>query len=271
MNNFNSTIEILSGLNITAVARLKSLWHKISPHLYDEYKFLDETFSPKDNFYNYRNILIECEESPLPVLPYIGLFLKDVTYIIEGNQQLNCIDLFGEQMFRLKKFRKTQFRFPVNDDLHFYITNLDGSLNEDDLYNISLKIQPTIDFEDEREKKSGSSPFLFRSPLNLRKSSSNLHKLHSSPKKKEKEEKPSLPASPVASRTKSQTNSEKPSLIRSISRRARSLVHSENDTIPQNDIIPNHDEVIVDHSNNYKVEKGKRSHPSFLNFFGVGK
>lgn len=218
-------------------------------------------------FFNFLNSKIFSFFDYFNIFMLIGLFLKDITYIIEGNQPMNCIELFGEQMVRLKQFRKTQFRFPLDEDLRLYILNLQGGLGEDDLYNISLEIQPIIDPED--EKKSTSAPFLFRSPLTLRKSASNLHKLHS-PKKKEKEEKPRLQASPVASRTKSHTtNDSKPSLIRSLSRRARSFVHSENDSIGSSDEIS---AVISSEDIEFnKVEKCKRSHQSFLNFFGVGR
>lgn len=166
------------------------------------------------------------------------MFLKDITYTIEGNQQLNCIELFGDQMYQLKQFQKIEFKFPIDEDVQFALSNCKGALDEDDLYSLSLKIQPLLT---EEEKKPSSSPFLFKTPLQFRRSASNLQKitqLNKNKKEPEEKEKTTESHDNTVTRTKSQTSpDEKHSLIRSISRRARSFVHGENDSIDQVDII----------------------------------
>jgi len=82
INNFNAIVEILSGIENAAVHRLQTTWKNIPPSVREIYQALKELISSSHNFKDMRNTL---KNSNPPCLPYLGIFLTDLTFVIEGN------------------------------------------------------------------------------------------------------------------------------------------------------------------------------------------
>jgi hypothetical protein len=98
IQNFNTTMAILSGLNMAAVSRLKGLWMTLSTKTMNIYAEIEETMSYKSNFKNYREL--EYNSKP-PLIPFFGLFLKDLTFMNDGNQKILKNELINFQKLRL--------------------------------------------------------------------------------------------------------------------------------------------------------------------------
>jgi hypothetical protein len=82
INNFNTMMEIAVGLNMGSVARLVKTWGAIDTKTklrYDEIMLLTHS---THNYKNYREAL---KTATFPVLPYLGLYLRDLTFIEDGN------------------------------------------------------------------------------------------------------------------------------------------------------------------------------------------
>jgi hypothetical protein len=82
MNNFQATFELISCTTIKSIHRLKRTWKHLSRSdklLYDE---LLEYIQAKGNFKHLRN---EIKKSIPPCIPYIGVYLKDLVFIEDGN------------------------------------------------------------------------------------------------------------------------------------------------------------------------------------------
>lgn len=72
-----------------------------------------------------------------------------------NGQKINMqrLDILGEQLLWVKNFQKKSYRFQTDSKVIFYLANLQG-LGDEDLYQFSLKLQPTqAQLEEQREKK----------------------------------------------------------------------------------------------------------------------
>jgi RasGEF domain len=82
LGNFNGVMEILSSLHSAGVSRLKLSWANVSPRLMDSLARLDTLMSSQGNFANYRKAL---RTQPPPFIPYLGLWLTDLTFVDDSN------------------------------------------------------------------------------------------------------------------------------------------------------------------------------------------
>jgi len=82
LGNYNTLLEILAGLNMAAIKRLKSTWANVPERLKSSLDKLNEIMSTASNYKNYRE---ELSKRSLPVLPYLGIYLRDITFIEDGN------------------------------------------------------------------------------------------------------------------------------------------------------------------------------------------
>jgi hypothetical protein len=100
LNNFETAMAFVSGLQTTAVDRLKDTWKKIEakPKLWATFQDLVKLFDSEGNFQEYRNAMKGISNSP--AIPYLGLSLRLLTYIEDGNEndfgkKLNRKDLIN--------------------------------------------------------------------------------------------------------------------------------------------------------------------------------
>lgn len=87
MNNFNGIMEILSGLHSSAVHRLKKTWEKLSAKAKNRHETLSKLMSTSKNFKEYRETIKLCEQ---PILPYLGVYLTDLTFIEDGHKDTSA-------------------------------------------------------------------------------------------------------------------------------------------------------------------------------------
>jgi len=98
IQNFNTTMAILSGLNMAAVSRLKGTWMTLSTKTMNIYTEIEEAMSYKCNYKNYREL--EYNAKP-PLIPFFGLLLKDLTFMNDGNQKILKNELINFQKSRV--------------------------------------------------------------------------------------------------------------------------------------------------------------------------
>ena len=108
LNNMNGVMEILSGLENAAVFRLKKSWEKANNEIYES---LSSLLASSQNHSEYRKTLRE-HVTP-PAVPYLGIFLSDLTFIEEGNKDFlpspldNTIELIN---FEKGESTRTSFK-----------------------------------------------------------------------------------------------------------------------------------------------------------------
>jgi hypothetical protein len=80
--NYNGLLEIILGLKNPSINRLQQTWKAISKKYNELFEKLGIIVSPEHNWKNYRSVIQS--ETP-PFVPYIGLYLSDLTFINDGN------------------------------------------------------------------------------------------------------------------------------------------------------------------------------------------
>lgn len=81
LGNLNAVLEILSGLGVSSVYRLRKTWDLIDTKLQATYEELKAIMSPNQNAGAYRACL---RSLSLPCVPYIGFVLTDITFSDDG-------------------------------------------------------------------------------------------------------------------------------------------------------------------------------------------
>ncbi|KAJ3342817.1 hypothetical protein HDU93_000947 [Gonapodya sp. JEL0774] len=85
-NNFNGATGIVAAFCMSPVTRLKRTWELFRekhPKIADQYDQIAELLSPKGQYANYRKALKALQP---PVLPFLGVYLTDLTFLELGNQ-----------------------------------------------------------------------------------------------------------------------------------------------------------------------------------------
>jgi hypothetical protein len=90
-------MAVLSGVSSSAVLRLSKTFQHISKNpIYERYLALEKVMASEKSFSEYRQALRAAE---LPCIPYLGVFLRDILYIEEGNKEM-----FSDGFLNLSKF-----------------------------------------------------------------------------------------------------------------------------------------------------------------------
>eukprot|EP00842_Homolaphlyctis_polyrhiza_P007082 jgi/Hompol1/963/HPOL_005471-RA len=82
LGNFNTAFAVQAGLQCAAIMRLKQSWQTLSPKIRMRFEAITKLTDPSRNFGEYRTQL---RRAALPAIPFIGLVLTDLTFIMEGN------------------------------------------------------------------------------------------------------------------------------------------------------------------------------------------
>jgi hypothetical protein len=84
LQNFNGVMEVMCALNHSCIHRLKETWKSVHNdiHLLEDHVRLQTFIDSEKNFRNMRNMVRTLQP---PCIPYLGLYLSDLTFIQEGN------------------------------------------------------------------------------------------------------------------------------------------------------------------------------------------
>eukprot|EP01119_Soliformovum_irregulare_P002983 TRINITY_DN13252_c0_g1_i1.p1 TRINITY_DN13252_c0_g1~~TRINITY_DN13252_c0_g1_i1.p1 ORF type:complete len:460 (-),score=94.87 TRINITY_DN13252_c0_g1_i1:124-1503(-) len=184
LGNLNSVMEILCGMNMWVVRRLIK-----SSQLKEKYStiwtYLHNIIDPSHNYKSYRAVLTK--RSPtVPTLPYLGVFLRDYTFIEDGNEDyvpdsqdrinFDKISLIGDLLARFRQYQCVPYeisssmssptsspsalgstRYSSDPDIAEYLMNI-KFYNEAKLEEMSMRIRPsTIRSDDDEDGGSKSS------------------------------------------------------------------------------------------------------------------
>ncbi len=82
LGDFHGSMAIVVGLNRSEVGRLKSTVKALSLSTQKDWQILNDDYSMTSSYKNLRRLVSEHKG---PVVPYIGTYMSDVTFFIEGN------------------------------------------------------------------------------------------------------------------------------------------------------------------------------------------
>lgn len=147
INSFDMVMAIISGFQNAAAHRLKFSFEAVSKKTTETLEQINTLFSSQNSYKAYREMLNKVAP---PAIPFLGVYLSDLTFIDEGNPKL-----IGEH--KLVNFRKKQLEYDViiqvlkyqDRAYQFKLVHQFKSifeslprLNDKELYENSLLIEP---------------------------------------------------------------------------------------------------------------------------------
>ncbi|KAI8364223.1 ras guanine nucleotide exchange factor domain-containing protein [Blakeslea trispora] len=166
LQNFNTCMAILSAFDNGSIGRLKRTWELMSTRTMAILQNIRKLMGANRNFSEYRELIKKINP---PCIPFLGIYLQDLTFIDDGNSNLlkksNNLINFSKRMKTaevirdLQQYQSTHYMLSAVPDLQEFIkTHLHSSREDEELYNLSLKLEPRERGEDtiaRRLKESG--------------------------------------------------------------------------------------------------------------------
>ncbi|KAL9548851.1 hypothetical protein MBANPS3_005489 [Mucor bainieri] len=152
LNNYNTLMAIRSALDSTSIARLRKTWEYISLKYKAMWEPIYRATDSQRNFAEYRQRL---KTTIAPCLPFLGVYLTDMTFIDDGNAD-HRMSPGGKQLINFDKYIKVtrilneidQFQISYKlfevDEIQKFLKKTLESVEQDDqvFYAKSLKREP---------------------------------------------------------------------------------------------------------------------------------
>eukprot|EP00211_Chloroparvula_japonica_P000959 CAMPEP_0119135872 /NCGR_PEP_ID=MMETSP1310-20130426/20227_1 /TAXON_ID=464262 /ORGANISM="Genus nov. species nov., Strain RCC2339" /LENGTH=985 /DNA_ID=CAMNT_0007126817 /DNA_START=12 /DNA_END=2966 /DNA_ORIENTATION=- len=170
LNNFNALMEIIAGFENAAVWRLQPFFNEV-PRRYSQ--ILEELHEVMSTGKNFQSIRATLKTVDMPCIPYLGMYLTDLTFIEDGNPDTvkgNLINFtkrrYVAQVIQdIQQYQQTPFCLKPEPIIQGYLRSL-YIWDEEKLYQYSLEFMPrsakdksvkeleTLYLEKEKEKKA---------------------------------------------------------------------------------------------------------------------
>uniref|UniRef100_A0A7S4PFG4 Ras-GEF domain-containing protein n=1 Tax=Paramoeba aestuarina TaxID=180227 RepID=A0A7S4PFG4_9EUKA len=109
LNNFNGMMEVLSGVNSSSVRRMKKTFSSLDAEYTKKFDKIEFLLSHKLSYKEYRHHLHNINP---PCVPYMGVYLTDLTFLMDGNPD----NVDGG----LINFKKRRLIAEVIEEIHQY-------------------------------------------------------------------------------------------------------------------------------------------------------
>uniref|UniRef100_A0A3P9JSY5 Ras protein specific guanine nucleotide releasing factor 1 n=2 Tax=Oryzias TaxID=8089 RepID=A0A3P9JSY5_ORYLA len=147
LHNYNAVLEITSSLNRSSIFRLKKTWLKVSKQTKTVIDKLQKLVSSEGRFKNLREALKNCDP---PCVPYLGMYLTDLAFIEEGTPNYTEDNLVNFSKMRMishiireiRQFQQTAYKIDSQTKVAKYLLDNSTVLDEESLYEASLRIEP---------------------------------------------------------------------------------------------------------------------------------
>lgn len=140
---------VIAGLTMSPVDRLKFSKLSVTEQLLTTFEDLVSSMQPHHSWKIYRDAL---RASTPPAVPYLGVYLTDLTFIEDGNP--DCFDIDSVKLINFKKrefvynviqevqvYQNSSYSFEPKEPLCGYLKCL-PHLDADVLYELSLQREP---------------------------------------------------------------------------------------------------------------------------------
>ncbi|XP_014212900.1 ras-specific guanine nucleotide-releasing factor 2-like isoform X2 [Copidosoma floridanum] len=147
MHNYNGVLQICAAFTNSSVYRLKKTWEKVSKTTKQMIERLQIIVSSEHRFKNLRDALHRCDP---PCIPYLGIYLTDLSFIEEGTPNFTDDGLLNFSKMRMiahvireiRHFQQTPYKIEISKKVVHYLLDPSLLLEEDELYRLSLEIEP---------------------------------------------------------------------------------------------------------------------------------
>ncbi|KAH3743878.1 Ras guanine nucleotide exchange factor [Pelomyxa schiedti] len=147
LNNFNTLLSVLSGLNSSAIHRMKRSSALLPPALIAAHEAKMKLMNTTQSHHNYREALHNVNP---PCLPYLGVYLTDLTFIEDGNKDVveGLINFRKRQLVyniisEIQLYQQKPYEFKPNMQILRLMHNI-PMVSEADMWSLSLKREPRV-------------------------------------------------------------------------------------------------------------------------------
>eukprot|EP01114_Cavostelium_apophysatum_P015112 TRINITY_DN4053_c0_g1_i1.p1 TRINITY_DN4053_c0_g1~~TRINITY_DN4053_c0_g1_i1.p1 ORF type:complete len:816 (+),score=199.17 TRINITY_DN4053_c0_g1_i1:322-2448(+) len=145
MNNFNTMMGVIAGINLAPIHRLKKTHKRVPPSKIEAFKKLVNFMDAEGNMRNYRKGLSQAQP---PAIPYLGTSLTDLTFIEDGSNDhvgelinMKKRFLLTETIMMLQSYQQTPFPFEIMEPFFTFLEAL-PALEDNDLWDTSNFLEP---------------------------------------------------------------------------------------------------------------------------------
>lgn len=156
LNNFSTLTAILAAFQTASIHRLRRTWDHIPQRSQATLEGLNKLMGASMNFAEYREMLHIVNP---PCVPFLGVYLKDLTFVADGNDDfIKGTELinFGKRVkaaniiSEIQQYQAVPYPLTSVPELQDYIiTNMQGARDVNDMYAVSLSLEPR-EREDEK-------------------------------------------------------------------------------------------------------------------------
>lgn len=161
LNNFNTMNSIIAALNNSSIHRLQKTWALVSKKTETKFQEMCQLVSLEGSYKSLRDAIASIVP---PCIPYIGIYLTDLTFLEDGNPDFiktrsssvgSETDDVSKELINFGKRRKVAkvilnirvlqsavYNFMPLSMVQDYLHKCEPKLPDGDLYKLSLKIEP---------------------------------------------------------------------------------------------------------------------------------
>lgn len=154
LNNFSSMTAIISALFSSPIFRLKKTWAIVPESFKEKLENLNTLMDSTKNFYRYRELIRSIHD--VPCIPFFGIYLSDLTFIVNGNSDYihGSKDIINftkririvEVLKEISRYQKMTYKWLFLTEIQQFIeTSLENTPSIEKQYEQSLLIEPRTD------------------------------------------------------------------------------------------------------------------------------
>lgn len=148
MGNFNGVFQMVSAFHSSAVHRLQNTMNNLPSRHLSMFRKSVQFISNKENYKSHRQALAKDFS---PKIPYLGMYLTDITFIDEGNPTLvdgsvniNKLKILGKTLVELNSFRSQKYTFTPHYKIQKYLLTKPVELDDNQWFDLSRYIEPKV-------------------------------------------------------------------------------------------------------------------------------
>jgi len=170
LHNYNGAMAVMSGLCKSAVQRLKKTWDLVPSKDRDLFTELEALLSVDRNYGRYRDRVAQLERAnfAVPMVPYLGVLLRDLTFMQDGNPKFlksglvnfGKIRMVVDRIVALRPLQARGYRFadgPTSAAARHLLQEMNIIQDENRLYACSLYCEPREGGPDKGSSSSNSA------------------------------------------------------------------------------------------------------------------
>eukprot|EP01130_Rhizamoeba_saxonica_P016727 TRINITY_DN7785_c0_g1_i1.p1 TRINITY_DN7785_c0_g1~~TRINITY_DN7785_c0_g1_i1.p1 ORF type:complete len:1010 (+),score=231.89 TRINITY_DN7785_c0_g1_i1:2-3031(+) len=147
LNSFNTLLAFSAGFNHASISRLKHTIDALPERAVETWNHTKEILDSESLFTNYRKVL---EATVPPVIPYLGVFLTDLTFIEDANPDtynglinFKKRELIGRTIQIIQRYQQTGYNLQPVYQIQKLFEDIPLTYTQDtEMYKASLVIEP---------------------------------------------------------------------------------------------------------------------------------